>query len=283
MNPLKRGFLEAVKGAKEKKGLFLVLVLIQILFLASVSFIGVGYQIKIYEKARGIIEPLESINYEEMEKVTSGEDPQVKELMKKMVLVTKSYKEMVKSILEMILLMGGSFLVFNGLGWSLANYIIKKGNIWKYWGKFVLVSLVFLVPIGAGSYFGLKALIGAEGNLLAGEVGEGIELVKGGMKVAGGIFLVMGYFMVVGFCLLEEKVGSLFKKIFLVGVKKGHWMVLSLFLVLAAIGLSLGLVYFSLNNLLLTVLGSLVLIIVLAGGKVFLVGVWKELNKIKEK
>jgi hypothetical protein len=264
MNPLKRG-LEAVKAVKRNKSLFIILILLQIAFIVSVSFIGIEYQLKIYENAREIIEPLQAVDYNATA-IEEGQ-PFMDDMMKEMISMTRNYQEMVKNIFKMILLLLTCFLIFNGLSWSLVNYLLKRNNIIKYWGKFVLVSLVFLVPSSLISYFILK-------NLLSAEAG----LSNAGIKIVGWIFLIVSYFLLVGFCLVEEKLKDLFKKIFLVGVKKAHWVLLALLCYLSCILLSLVLIYFSINTILLTILGLLLLIIVLVLGKLFLAGVVKGMK-----
>lgn len=272
MNPLKRGFLETIKAIKENKLLFIILIFIQILFISSILFVGINYQLKLYENIKGITEPLESIDYGAMEKM--GEEglnePLLREAMGKIMAVEKSYKEMTRTIWEMVFLMLGCFLAFNGLGWSLANYMVKKGKLLFYWGKFVLVSLAFLGPAGLISYGILKSLMGGD-----------LEVFGWGFKGAGVLFLIAGYFMIIGFCLLNEKTGELFKKIFLIGIKKIHWVLLSGLLVLAGMGAGGGLAYWGIgkDSLGLAVLGAVVLVLVWVMGKIFLTGVVNELNK----
>ena len=84
--------------------------------------------------------------------------------------------------------------------------------------------------------------------------------------------------MLIGFCLLEEKLKNLIKKIFRVGAKKVHWMLLSLLCVLLLISLSSVLIYFSMGILSLMILSALVLAIILVLEKLFLVGVVKDIK-----
>ncbi len=255
MNPLKRGW-EAVKGVKRNKKLFAVLVLVQILFIVSSAFVGVKYQVKIYDNVQGIAETMEKLEQEEVP------EEEMEGMMGEMLAVAQHYKEMVQNIFKMVLLIFICFLFFNGFSWSFSNHLVKRKGWLKCWGKFVLVSLLFLVPVSLISYFILKSLIGAE-----------MELFGWGVKAVSWIFLIAGYFLVVGFCLLDEGFWKLLKKIFMIGVKKAHWVLLGLLFGLSAVLISLTFVYLSLGNVLLMFLSALVLVVVLVFEKLFLIGV----------
>jgi len=266
MGILKKSLLDVFKVVKRNKLLFAALVIVQILFIVLVLFVGVKYQIKIYENVRGVMEPLQWANYNATA-IEEGQ-PFMKGMMKEMSLMTKSYKAMVKNIFTMIFWMLGFFLLFNGFIWSMVNYMVKKGNFRKYWGRFALVSLVFLVPVSLVSYIILKSLVGVD-----------LAVFGWGVRVMSWIFLVVGYFMLIGFCLVDWKLKDLFKKIFVVGVRQVHWVLLSLLCVLGLVLLSLLFIYVSMNSLLLMTLSGLVFVTVLVLGKLFLVLVVKELKK----
>ncbi|MBR9683171.1 hypothetical protein GOV03_01385 [Candidatus Woesearchaeota archaeon] len=271
MNPIKEGFLSAVTAIRKHKLLLIVLIVLQILFISSISFIGVTYQVKIYENAKGIIEPLENIDYGSFSGVETAdqlEQPLMEDVMKKMISVTEHYQEMVKNIFEMLFLMLSCFLVFNGFGWSLSNFMVKKGRIVRYWSKFILVSLIFLIPAGAGSYFILKSFVGLD-----------LEVLKMGLELVGGLLLVVSYFMLIGFGLVGEGVLGLFKNIFVIGFKKIHWMLLGLFCYLSLLGLSGAGVYFSMDHGIWMLLSGLFLIVVLVWGKLFFIGIIKSVKK----
>jgi hypothetical protein len=255
MNPVKRGW-EVVKSVSRKKKLFSVLIFVQILFIISVSFIGVKYQVKIYDNVLGISETMEKLEHEEIPK------EEMEGMVGEMLSVAQHYKEMVMNIFKMVFLILCCFLLFNGFSWSFSNHFIKNGCWLKCWGKFVLVSLLFLVPVSLAGYFILKSLIGAE-----------MELFELGVKIVGWIFLITSYFLVIGFCLLDKKPKELLKKMFVIGVKKAHWVLLGLLFGLSAILVSFALVYFSFGNVLLMFLSALVLVVVLVLDKLFLIGV----------
>lgn len=260
MNPLKRGW-EEVKKIKGNKKLFIVLVLVQILFIISVSFIGVKYQVKIYDNAAMIAGTMEKLEQEEVP------EDEMEDLMEEMVTAAQHYQEIVRNVLKMIFWILGCFLLFNGFLWSFSHYVIKRKNLLKNWGKFSLINILFLVPASLTSYFILKSLIGGE-----------MESFAMGVKAVSGIFLVVSYFLIIGFCLLNEKFKELLKKIFEIGVKKAHWTLLGLAGSLFCVLLSLTLVYFSLGNVLLMFLSALVLMVVLVLEKFFLIGVIEEIK-----
>jgi len=271
MNPLKRGWKAVSFVFRQEKKWLGLLVLIQILFIILISIIGVKYLINISESARGVIEPLEGLNYEEIEQSQGEINNQImQDLMKQMLLVAESYETLIGSIIEMILWMVGICLVLEGLGWSLIHGILKKGKALIYWGRFVLINLTFLIPMGLGSYLLLKSLIGIEIGIF--------EIV---VKVLGGIFIVASYFMLISFCLLEEKnIKKLLKKTFLLGVKKIHWILLGAAIGIIGVAIGGGAVYFLMEQgLILMVLSVVLLGVLLVLGKVFLIGVVGEVKK----
>jgi hypothetical protein len=243
--------------------------ILQIIFIVSIIVIVLKHQMLIFENMQEITLSLEEINYEEMQGEEMNKDL-LKDTMKKMVQISQSYREMIRNLLNLAWWSLGSFLFFNGLIWSLAQYAIKKGKWWKYWLKFISVTLAFLIPFSLVSYFSLWKIIASRAD---------IPTFQLALKGFGLVLLVAVYFMVIGFSLSNEKFKELFRKMFFLGVKKIHWILASMVLVLLMIALSLIGIYFSMPNFPLMVLSTLALIIVLVGGRLFLISVVKELNK----
>ncbi len=265
MGIIKSSFLDTIKVIKKKKIVFAFLILLQILLLVSISSVGIKYQIEISESAMNVIEPLQNANYNS----TSIEEgnPFMSNMMSEVASITKSYQEMIKSIFEMIGLMFCFFLVFNGLIWSISNKLIKKGKLLDYWLKFIIVTLVFMIPFSLISYY-----------LLRGFLAIGTEVANVGVNTIGWIFMIVSYFMVIGFCLTEEKVKILFKKIFSIGIMKIYWVLLAFMFSLGTTLLSLMFIYYSIGNLLLMIVSGFVLVVILVLGKLFLINVIRKLN-----
>ena len=64
MKFIKRGLRKTVSSIKQHKFLFILLIVLQIAFILSLSFVVIKYQVKILEDTIGIITPLEGINYD---------------------------------------------------------------------------------------------------------------------------------------------------------------------------------------------------------------------------
>lgn len=276
MKRLKEGFLSGARAVKHNKKLFLVLIIVQILFIVSLAYIGIDYQVKLYKNVQGIIGPLQSLGDYDVTALNAGntgiEGPVLEEMMGKIVSVTQNYQEMIHNILKLSGWLLGLFLVLNGFIWSLVNYMLRKGNLLKYWGKFILVSLVFLVPAGLVSYLVLKNLIGKD-----------ISLFIWGVEGASALFLIVSYFMIIGWSLLDRRFGEVFKEIFIIGFKKIHWMLLSLVLCFGLLVLSLLLADILIGNLFLMLLSGLLVVLIFVFGKLFLAGMVKGLKENLEK
>lgn len=281
MNPLKRGLLDTFKIVKQNKLLFVGLMIVQFLFLLAVFFVAVNYQIKIYDSLNTVLGPLQTANYNAT--ALEAGQPFLPD-MANMGLMMKSYDQMIKNIFQMLFLILGCFLFFNGFLWSVANYLVKhdfkskvehkiKSNslkttkiILNYWKNFVLVSLVFLIPVGLISYFVLINLISDN------------KLFQGGFESIKIVLLVVSYFMLVGFCLINLKLKKIFKKLFWIGIMQAHWMLIGLMGVLSLLFLSLLLIYFFTTSLFMMTLGIVLTLIVLVLGKLFLVGVVRNVK-----
>jgi len=266
MNVFQKSLKEGFKAIKKHKVLFISLIVIQLFFIVFLLVVGINYQIKIYQNAQEIMLPLQQANYNSSS-LQSG-NPLMTDMMKQMVGITKNYQQMIKNISQMLILMLGGFLIFNGLNWSISNYMIKKGSLLKYWGKFIIVSLVFILPISIFGYFFLYNLVGNP------------NWFSNGIKIVEILFLVLSYFMIIGFCLVDKKFKSLFKKIFVLGVTKAHFILIGFFFVLAAILLSLLFVYYSTGYLSLMILSAIVLVIVLVLGRIYLISLVKNIRSL---
>jgi len=263
MGVIKKSFSNTLNIIKKNKLLIVSLILLQIIFLVSVSATIIKYQIAIAENAKEIIEPLQNANYNATS--IEGGQPFMSNMMNEIASISKSYQKMLKSIFEMIFMMFGAFLVFNGLIWSSLNYLVKKKKFISYWIRFVILSIAFLIPIGVISYYLLKGLMSIS-----------MEVSGAGLNTVMWLFIITSYFLIISFCLTREKISV--KKIFSIGIMKIHWILLGFMFSLGAILLSLIFVYFYIGNLILMIVSGLVLAIVLVLGKLFLINVVKEIK-----
>ena len=271
MGGLKKSWGEAVRVVKKHRLLFLLLIFIQLIFIILVAVIGITYQIRIYENIQGIIGPLEKADYDA---TALGEGYLFMEgMIEEVAAITNSYKEMISNIFKMLSWMMACFLFFEGLGWSLAHHFYSKRGLLRPWGRFILASLSFLLPVGVLSYIVLKSTMGLD-----------LALFSWTVRIIYLIFLVAAYFMAICFSLLDLPTKTLFKKMYLVGISGLPWFLVGIALVLSAVLFSLFLIYLSIQSLFLMILTVLLLVSVLAGSKLYLISLAKEMIKerIKE-
>ena len=266
MNPLKGGFLETLKVIKKNKKTFFLLFILQLALLISISAVTVSYQIKITENARNIVEPLQQANYNET--LLEQGQPFMQDMAKQMSSISENYSKMANNILKLFFLILGFFLVFDGLLWSISNRLVKKKRLTSYWIRFVGLTVIFIIPLLLVGFFWLKSFM----NL-------GTETLNLGTKTLNWVFLIVSYFLLIGYCLLEERFKIILKKMFLIGIKEIHWVMLSLLCILSAVLLSLLFIYFSIGNLWLMVLSGILLLLILIVGKIFLIN---TVNLIKK-
>lgn len=271
MNLLKV-LLETARTIKKNKLIFIALILVQIIFLFSLFFVVITYSPKILNNAKEIADPFQNLDYNSLNLTEKEVDnPLMKEMIKSSLASIKKGQEMIKNILEMIFLALACFLVFNGFSWSLANYLVKKSSLWQYWGKFAVTTALFLAPTSLIVYFVFKSLVF---SLDPSQFQLWVNLFSG-------FLLVVSYFMLISYCLADEKLKDLIKKIFIIGFKKSPQLLLSLLILFILIFLSLVLVYFSMDrHLVLMILSGLAFIAVLAFGKIYLI---ETIAKLKTK
>lgn len=137
---------------KQHQFLFLMLIVIQTIFIVAFAFTFLNFHLKILESAKGIIEPLQNANYDP-DSIDAG-----KPFLDNPLQVYQSYRAMVRNMYQ---LMGSVLLLtlfFNGLSWAVSQQLlhhhrfsIKK--IVEYWSKFAALFLTLIIPFLALCYF----------------------------------------------------------------------------------------------------------------------------------
>ena len=251
MNPIKRGIFDTFSTIKKNKLLFFGLMIIQLLFLISISYVAVNYQIEIYSNLNEILDPLKNANFNATS-LESGQ-PFLPDMSTNLAAMTKGYNQMIKGIFEALFLIFGCYILFNGFLWSIANYLVKSKRknssfhilkkIGNYWKKFTLLSLFFLIPTIVLGYYLLINLVFDS------------QLLKDAIQWVEIFLLVVFYFLIIGFCHLDSKIKNIFIQFFRTGIFQAHWVLISLFINLVLIFLSLLLIYYSTDSLFFMTLG----------------------------
>lgn len=159
MKYLYRGLQDVAERIREHKILFIVLILLQIGFIAALAYITITYQVKILNTAQQIIEPLQNANYD-AESIQQGQ-----EFISQIAGIYQAYQSLIQQIVVLALWWLGLFLIVNGTLWVLSHQILERSS-WKkagkQWIKYVLAAVVLLGPFLLAIYFILKMVIRAQ-------------------------------------------------------------------------------------------------------------------------
>ena len=125
MDYVRRGLHNTFNSIKKHKLLFTLIVILQILFVASSLALGTQYLIKILEDTQGIIGPLEKANYDS-QKIKQGE-PFTPDYAS----IYNSYQSMLKKVFSFFAEMAALFLLLNGSIWLLSHWMFQEKKQWK--------------------------------------------------------------------------------------------------------------------------------------------------------
>ncbi|MBT4651632.1 hypothetical protein HOC13_03875 [Candidatus Woesearchaeota archaeon] len=262
MDVLKRGYHNSLKVIKQHKLIFFSLIILQILTLAILASVGIKFTILISENNQEIGYYLDNANYDS-ESLKSGQ-PFIKET----VALQKSYQSLIKNIWWLVLISFGIYLFFDGLNWSLTNYLFKKTNLFKNWLNFTILSLLFIVPVSLIIYSIFKSAVGIDLGVF--------ELVIYGLTF---LAVITYYFLAVAYSFLEKDLQSIFKNLQLIGIRKVFPVILVTISNLVLISISLILIYLSQDNLLAMTASILLLSLILTLTRIFFVGNLKSLSQ----
>ena len=143
MNYLKRGLHNTLNSIKKHKVLFLLIILLQIIFVVSSLWLGSLYLLKILENTQGIIGPLENANYDS-QKIEQGEA-----FTPDYAAIYNSYQSMLKNVIIFAAGMAALFLLLNGSIWLLSHWVLQEKRSWKLRFK---ESLQFLLKAWASIF-----------------------------------------------------------------------------------------------------------------------------------
>lgn len=143
MDYLKRGWSNTFNSITKNKRLFLVLILLQIIFVVSSSALGAQYLLKILENTQGIIGPLENANYDS-QKIEQGE-PFTPDYAS----IYHSYQSMLKNVFSFLAWMTVLCLLLNGSIWLFSHWMFQEQKQWKLRMK---AGLQFLVKAWVSAF-----------------------------------------------------------------------------------------------------------------------------------
>ncbi len=300
---IKKGLKRTLCSIRAHKLMFILLIILQVIFLVAFFSISINYNIKILNDNLQILNhtneitaPLQNLNYN----LNSAED--ARPLMKQMLSVYKNYRSMIKNVIYYLLWLTGLFMIINGTLWVLTHQLLrdgqtkdsqikdnqtkkgKEGELGKLGLdreliqkglKFVILTLILFGPIMIFIYYILSSLLKLE--IL-------ISSFTNMIKIMSYLFLILYYFFLVGSAFVNVKSWKKFLKIFyIIAIKKIHWILPVLLTNLALISLSLYLVYVFIDpkTFIPMIFFSIIFILILVLTRIFWVACLQELANEK--
>jgi len=265
---LQKSLIQTFRTIKEKKWLFLSLLMVEVLFLILFFAFTLNYQINIFQDLEKVMNPLA-----EIEAPTAGATYEQFPL-ESFLEMQASVNSLMKHVGQFFLLIALIYFLLEGIIWSVLSLIREKKiipkDLLKNWLKFFFFTLLFLVLfalLSAIFLFLLKDSLSPEKFTFFGQ----IELI---------FFFVCAYFLALGYGLLHYTPKKIFKNLWSSGLKR-IYLVLPVILIkvlllsLVAIGFYFSTAYSSFLGLIFSVLG---LVLVVLFSKIFWINSLEEIK-----
>lgn len=241
MQSLKEAIKRTCHHIHQHKLLFGMLVLLQLMVIIGIFFLAVTYPVKILEDVNGIMQPLQTANYNATNIQEGGA------FSTDMLKVYQNYNALIKHVTEVILWLLGILVILEGALWIGTHKLItldKTEPIIKHlreagtlWLKYIAISLLFL---------GIPALIGYFSlNLISSEPNE--EILLSIAKYTLAILGVLVYLLWCGLAIINSPWKHLAKNWWTVSLKKIHWTLLALVISIIIMGSLFSLIYLTMN------------------------------------
>ena len=267
-------FKESFKTIKKNRMVFLVLFLLQLLFFSLMFFVNLYYQPKIMDSVINVMDYVSKQNPADGETIL-GEDP---------LMIHNNYEEMVYNLSLLAVWCFFIFVFVNGSIFYLISKLIYDKNFnfkicfekykentkefFVYLLKFGIVCLIFFLLIFLFLYSTFKGSLFSMVNSIG-------SFNPASLLIA----VVLAYFMYISFSLLYKVKKNIFRKLFDVGAKKAHIILLTYFINLVIILILFLLITLLIEaNLILITLVILLSILAFVWSKIFLVSVVKKLG-----
>ncbi|MDP7180033.1 MAG: hypothetical protein QF824_02075 [Candidatus Woesearchaeota archaeon] len=252
---------DVVRLISKNKRMFLVMAVIQLIFFSLLAVLLSTYVVKIGISASKILEYVESTDLDEAAVTTKmlkqeeflGDDP---------TLIFRESKTIISSLIFLFVYLLLLFLVLEGLNWALMDGLIRKKKfkeIFSYIGKFSGVLLVYLSFL----FLFLRAIF----------IGVNLENFSFFDLIPLLFVVVLFYFMFLSLALVGGRsFKEIFKRTFLVGIRKWDVMLLSYLLMLVVMGLLTALwMFLAEMHIILVVLSLLLFVVSFILMRIFLV------------
>lgn len=258
---LKEAFKKTLRIIKANKKLFLLLFILQLVFIITFALIQFKYQVALAQNFKDILEPVQNANYNTT--LIQMGTPFMQDTSQ----ILTSWSELKSNLFYLITFSFLAFISFNGLIWAFTHYLIKKQNILKTWGKFIALASIFYLP-----YFLILYLI-FESPIL-----QINPLLTSQFIVA--LAFIFIYFAMISFSFASLKFKQIFKKTFWqVGIKKFHKVVLIYAITIIILAFFNYLIFYSVNFWPVYLLAILIILLILAMNtlRIFIINSFLEL------
>ena len=213
-NKILASLKETFASIRNHKALFLLLILVQAVFVVLLSVLLISYSTEIMKNAQEIVSYSEHLNLDE-NMIGADMKSQAEILGKDPLLMYQKFKKIINSII--ILAAGSALLIlfFNTANWGIAELFFRKPNLKEFLQhvlKLFFVNIVYLSILGALAFavfqnFYLEMII-TNGAFIF---------------LAAALIAIILYFMLVSMSLSSEKLFDIFKKTISVGIRKFHF------------------------------------------------------------
>ncbi len=184
---LQQGVTKTFHSIKNNKVLFIALIVLQLLFLVSLSAVMLQYQVKILNAIEGIAGPLERANYDP-QSIEAGA-PFTEEFLT----IYRQYALLTEHIRQGLLWTTALFLLGSSLLWIGSHRVIygkmKIQEIGKAWLKFLLTWGAVYGPAALIGFFLLRSIITAQAPVAS---------FSSTLRVLFYVFLGLYYFVLTG-------------------------------------------------------------------------------------
>ena len=220
---LKKTLHSFTHACKTHKKLLLLLFVLQVIYIAIISYINVTYHLVIAQEMNAILTPLQTANYDP-ELIQAG-IPFLQDIAQ----FYEHYQNLLSSLQKLVFYQVLVFLVLGVFMWAVTHLLFVRRTVvglFQHYVQLLLRAVIFIVP----TFFVSGVLLNTTfDQLLLG--GESLSLVYAAL----GVFAVGIYFLLVGLAIENGGIWSSIRAAFVFGIKKAHYLIPTLLAILGAI------------------------------------------------
>lgn len=265
---------ESLSSIWKNKSWFVLLFLMQILFLVILFLVSYHYQNRIVQSANEILNYISQQKLDEasatdailQQKNILGDDP---------LMISRNFNEIVKNFRIYLIYIFVLLIVFISMAWSITHKMLHKNNFKQLIKNFLknLVVLLFYLGLIFGFFFSLL-------NISLTQLAQQNSMLFIKYSVFLLVSIILAYFMFISLALIiKTEFKNIVQKTLVIGIKKVHYILSVYFINIFLFALSIFLLlYFIEKNLFVSLLSLLLMIFSFVFGRILMVGVVEKLN-----